>query len=221
MRPPEEIIRAGQRLSLEDFGAEFGPAWRRLDRRFLKLECWQTYQEPAARSLDEFLGDDRGHLLDHLRHEAEADDVVYADLRRRDIDYARIRLAKVPLTRYLEWEMWSYAVRAKLGERIVVVRVRQDVPLPNEEDFDFLLFDRATALVHDYGDDGLQVGGWLVREPRILRQLEGRALERRRQAEPLAGFLQRVHVPGLPTAGTVAGEPHQSVGQRAATRPMS
>jgi hypothetical protein len=214
MRPPEAIIRAGRQLSLEEFGAEFGRAWRRLDRRFLKLECWQTYQEPAAKSLHEFLSGDRSNVIGLLRREAGADAFVYDEVAQRDIDYARIRLVKLPLTRYLSWEMWNYIVRATLGERIVLVTVRPDVPLPNEVDFDFLLFDRATALVHDYGDDGLQVGGWLVREPTILRRLEARALELRRQAESLADFLRRdVGLPWLPGAEAVEGEADDRVGE--------
>lgn len=89
---------------------------------------------------------------------------------------------KVPLTRYLEWEWLSYSIRASMGERIVVVRHHGS--LPDEEHFDYLLFDSTAALVHDYGDDGLQVGGWLVREAGVIQRLEALALDLRGRAAP-------------------------------------
>jgi hypothetical protein len=213
MRPPKGVVQGGRRLSLDEFGAEFQRAWLRLDRRFIKLECWQTYQEPATESLPEFLRGDRRRVLELLRTEAAADGVLYADVARRGVEYARVRLARVPLSRYLEWELWSYRVRQCLGERILLVSVGPGLPLPNERDFDFLLFDRSVALVHDYGEDGLQVGGWLVDDPPVLRQLERRALEREREAEPLADFLRRVELPPLPGAEAVEGEPDDGLGK--------
>ncbi len=213
MRPPEDVIRAGQRLSPDDFGAEFGRAWQELDRRFLKLECWQTYQEPLTRSLDLFLGGNRDDVLELLRHEAEPDHLLYAEVAQRQLEYARIRLAKLPLSRYLQWELWSYRVRAAMGERIVVVPMGPGVPLPNEQDFDFLLFDRTTALVHDYGADGLQVGGWLIRESRIIERLERRALHFAARAEPLPEFLRDLELPWLAGAEAVEGELDDGVGE--------
>jgi hypothetical protein len=213
MRPPEQVIGSARRLSLDDFGAEFRRSWRALDHRFLKLECWQAYQEPDARSLHLFLAGDRDNVLSQLRTEAEADHSLYAEVAQRHLDYARIRLTKLPLTRYLQWEVWSYRIRAALGERIVIVPTSPDVALPNEEDFDFLLFDRTTALVHDYGENGLQVGGWLVREPGVLERLERRALQLAAEAEPLPEFLRGLALPWLAGAEAVEGELDDGVGE--------
>jgi hypothetical protein len=188
MRIPDRLIRAGQRLSVDEFGEEFVHAWRRRNHRFLKLECWQTYQEPGTRSLRAFLTGDHAQVERLLQAEADEDSFVYEEVARRKVDYARIRLVRLPLTPYLQWEMWNYQIRAKMGEHIQLVEMPPEVELPNDECFDFLLFDRSVALVHDYGDDGLQVGGWLVDDHRTLAELEHRALTLRSGAVPLAAW---------------------------------
>jgi hypothetical protein len=76
-----------------------------------------------------------------------------------------------------------------MGENIETVLFDRDVSLPNEQYFDFLLFDDSTALVHDYGTDGRQVGGWLVTEPEILRDLEATVVGLRRGSQSLSAFL--------------------------------
>jgi len=84
-----------------------------------------------------------------------------------------------------------YQIRADMGETIEVVQVTRDTPLPSNDYFDFLLFDRTIALVHDYGSGpvGEQTGGWLVRDAEPLRRLEAKALELRSRAVSLRSFL--------------------------------
>ncbi|MEU9887633.1 DUF6879 family protein [Sphaerisporangium sp. NPDC051011] len=106
-------------------------------------------------------------------------------MRSRGIEYSRIRLVQEPLTAYLDYELMAYRIRANLGEVIEVVRCGTTLSLPNEDLFDFLLFDRHTALIHDYGDAGLQAGGWLTHDPEVLSSLEIRATELRQAAVPL------------------------------------
>jgi uncharacterized protein DUF6879 len=87
--------------------------------------------------------------------------------------------------------MMAYAIRAKLGENIRIARFPEAIPLPSEEYFDFLLFDRRTALIHDYGSDavGVQSGGWLVDNPETIKLLEDKALTALRDAVPVEKFL--------------------------------
>nr|WP_245929230.1 DUF6879 family protein [Murinocardiopsis flavida] len=85
----------------------------------------------------------------------------------------------------------SYRIRGAMGENVEVMRIGSDATVPNDEIFDFLLFDRDVALVHDYGQGptGVQTGGWLVRDTPSVRRLESRALALRREAEPLERFM--------------------------------
>ena len=112
-------------------------------------------------------------------------------MRSRGIDFARIRVVREPWTDYLRYELLAYQIRADMGETIEVVQVTRDTPLPSNAYFDFLLFDRTIALVHDYGSGpvGEQTGGWLVRDAEPLRRLEAKALELRSRAVSLRSFL--------------------------------
>ncbi|MFI0407811.1 hypothetical protein [Actinomadura sp. 3N508] len=44
-RPPEWVLDGSKRLTLAGFLEAFGESWERTEQRFLKLECWQSYQE--------------------------------------------------------------------------------------------------------------------------------------------------------------------------------
>jgi hypothetical protein len=71
MTPPEALLSGCTRLSLDAFSAEFAAAWSRLERRFLKVECWQEYQEIEAAASQEAY--DRGDVAlarELLRSEA-------------------------------------------------------------------------------------------------------------------------------------------------------
>jgi hypothetical protein len=102
-------------------------------------------------------------------------------------------LVQEPLTPYLEYELLSYRIRADLGENIEIVRCDTAAHLPDERRFDFLLFDRHTALIHDYGsaEIGRQTGGWLTHKPEVIAGLEGIIAGLRQQAIPLKRYLAR------------------------------
>jgi hypothetical protein len=190
MLPPHRVLENSRRLDLDEFGSRFVEAWSRLQCCFRKVECWQAYQEREAnRSQTAFNKGQVDKARELLREEAEADRALYDDVKARKIDYARIRLVQEPLTPYLEYELMAYRIRESLGEAIEVVRCERGVNLPNENYFDFLLFDRHTALIHDYGDEGLQSGGWLVTAPGVIAELERVATELRGRAIPLGEFM--------------------------------
>lgn len=162
MYPPAWALVNSTWLDLGEFGSAFASAWSRIESRFLKLECWQSYREVETNeSQAAYNHGDVGMARQLLKQEAEADRSLYEDVRRRGIEYARVRLVQEPLTPYLEYELLSYRIRAELGESIEVVHCPPKLRLPDEQHFDFLLFDRHTALIHNYGtgDTGFQVGG--------------------------------------------------------------
>lgn len=189
MRPPQWVLKNSIRLDLGEFSYRFSVAWARTETRFFKVECWQTYQElPGNGSQAAYAQGDLGRAQTLMRQEAEADRPLYQDIRKKNIDYARIRLVQEPLSPYLKYEIEAYRIRAELGENIEIVRCHSGIRLPNAEYFDFLLFDGHTALIHDYGAGGPQSGGWLTREPDVISLLERRAVRLRRAAVPLRFF---------------------------------
>jgi hypothetical protein len=195
MHPPEWALAGSTRLDLDQFGAEFTRAWSRLEWRFLKLECWQAYQEfEASESQAAYQRGDVNAARELLQQEAAADRPLYEDVERRHIEYARVRLLQEPLSPYLEYELLSYRIRADMGENIEVVTCEPTLRLPDEQHFDFLLFDRRTALIHDYGtgEIGRQTGGWLAREPQVIAGLEEIAATLRLKAVPLQEYLAKL-----------------------------
>lgn len=194
MQPPAWALSGSTRLDLDGFGAAFASAWARTGSRFLKLECWQTYREAAANESQAAYGRgdvEAAHTL--LRREAEADRPLYEDVERRGLEYARVRLVKEPRSPYLDYELLSYRIRADMGENIEIVRWEPAGRLPDERHFDFLLFDRHTALVHDYGTDeaGWQTGGWLTHEPDVIAELDKTISVLRREALSLQRYLDK------------------------------
>ena len=192
MIPPEWARRGSARLTLDEFQSRFADAWSRVDSRFLKLECWQSYQElEGNESQEAYNRGDIAAVRELLRQEARADRLLYEDIRSRGIDYARIRLVQEPLTSYLRYELIAYEIRAEMGENIQIVRFDPALALPSKDHFDFLLFDQHTALIHDYGsgDSGLQTGGWLTHSIDVITALEQTALGLRRNAVPLPQYL--------------------------------
>jgi len=79
-----------------------------------------------------------------------------------------------------------------MGEAIEIVRCAPSMRLPDEEHFDFPLFDRHTALIHDYGDIGLQSGKWITQDAAVITSLEKKAIALRRRAVPFEEFLAAV-----------------------------
>lgn len=192
MIPPSPLIKASARLDLEEFQSQFATAWSRLTSRFLKVECWQEYQElDVTESQKAYQHGDISTAQKLLAEEAESDRPLYDDVRSSGIDYARIRLVKLPLTDYLKYELMAYSVRSRMGENIEVVRIPSSAAVPDETHFDFLLFDRHTALVHDYGSAavGVQSGGWVTHDADVISALEARASALRAKAIPLRKFL--------------------------------
>ena len=194
MYPPTWALSDSARLNLDEFGAAFTGAWSRTESRFLKLECWQAYRESeTSESQTVYERGDIETARELLRHEAEVDRPLYEDVEQRCLEYARVRLVQEPPSAYLGYELLSYRIRADMGETIEVVRYDPALRLPDERCFDFLLFDRHTALIHDYGtsDVGQQTGGWLSHEPAVIAGLEETISTLRRKAVPLQQYLAK------------------------------
>jgi hypothetical protein len=197
MYPPKWTLLDSTRLDLDEFGTAFASAWSRIGSRFLKLECWQAYREAeTSRSQTVYERGDIDTARDLLQREAEADRPLYEDIDQRHLEYARVRLVQEPLSAYLEYELLSYRIRADMGENIEVVHCDPALRLPDERHFDFLLFDRHTALIHDYGtgEVGLQTGGWLTHQPDVIAGLEETISRLRRDAMPLQQYLAKTQL---------------------------
>jgi len=102
--------------------------------------------------------------------------------------------------------MINYEIRNEPGERIEFVVP----PAPVTDNFDFLVFDGHTALIHDYGPDplGHQVGGEPTMRPDHWRA--GRTGDRAARPRPAVAGHRRVDaraLTGIETAAAVSSRP--------------
>ncbi|GGU26212.1 hypothetical protein [Actinomadura livida] len=82
-QPPAWALDESERLTLEGFLESFGAAWERTERRFLKLECWQSYREAdGVRSQEAFQAGDTALARRLLEEEAMGDQPLRDDVRR-------------------------------------------------------------------------------------------------------------------------------------------
>jgi hypothetical protein len=166
---PRDVIGtryAHSRLDLDGWMSTFGSLWERMEDRYFQFERLQTFQEPEDPSYRELVKGDMSSAVRLLDDSVARDAAFLISSCRRGIQYIRMRAVELPLTPYLEWEFKSYRVSARYGQMILVVDLTEH---DRSGDFfrshDFLLFDAATVLIHDYGQEGLLCGGWLIEDP--------------------------------------------------------
>lgn len=120
----------GERLELKAYYAEFQRNFRHA-REFLKLERGQTYAEPGDPSWEAF---DRGDWAASMRLLEERRE----DLKRYHQENAaggtrtrRIRIVRLPLSRYLQWELHLLKLRDETGG---LIRILLDADVAALED---------------------------------------------------------------------------------------
>jgi hypothetical protein len=160
---PPHISTFSRRLDRQQFRQAMEHFWSRLHRRFFKLERLQSYEESDNAS---FIAFQQGNVAKSLELIADArakDADFYIDGARRGLLDVRMRAVVLPLSRYLSWEFQTYRVSSRWGERILIADIT-GAPRTSElwNSSDFLLFDDAAVLVHDYDPAGVLHGGWLI-----------------------------------------------------------
>jgi len=84
------------------------------------------------------------------------------ELAQKSVSFKRLHFLKQPITKYLEYEYYTYLISSSLGEQIVVNNI--DVVISKDNIGDFLLFDDKCAFIHDYDSNGIYKGAWVLQE---------------------------------------------------------
>jgi hypothetical protein len=151
----------GAYLAPPDFTKRFRAAWDAAQSRFLKVERRQSYNQAGDDSYEAFRRGDFETAAKLLEQGLLGQSVMYAAAQERGVELVRLRLVEQPLSDYLRhYEIPSYTVSEKLGERIVLSTVdRRSDDLP-----DCIVFDEEVMFVNAY--DGLNrlVGAIEVRD---------------------------------------------------------
>jgi hypothetical protein len=181
--PPAPEV--GQWLEAEEQEARFEEVWPSLRNRFFKLETLQEYEETGVPVYDAWKRGDLAtvHRLAEEQAREQADDPV--DKR---IESQRVRLLRIPVTDYVRFENEVYRYLAQAGEKIFGVEEELAARTFEAPLFDFLLFDETLVFVHDYDDQGVRRGSWLVQDSASVaayRQVADSLLEIARPFEDL------------------------------------
>jgi hypothetical protein len=188
-----DIVKTAQVLRPADrFFSRFESAFESVKHRILKLETRQTYREPGNPSWEALNAGNFGLALE-LLPSARAEDVdLYRSLSGRGVSFIRVRPVAFPLTNYLRWEIHSYIFNAAHGEQIYFVEYEKHRQLFEQHlRHDFMLFDSALALIHDYNSEGLIRGGWETTSQAAITSLATRYEQLFADAEPFSEFLAR------------------------------
>lgn len=167
---------------------EFGDLFRRLRRRWVKVEFQQAYDETGSEAFAAHLDGRHDQAAELVKRDVKAQ-WVYDHAREHGVEMTRIRVYEEPLTSYLAlFEYHAYVADHEMGERLyAVARPRASDLIERSRASDFLVFDDWGVVALLYGDDGA------VREARLVtdapevatyESLVGLLLER---SEPLFG----------------------------------
>lgn len=175
----------------DSFEGAFQEIWQRLESSFLKFESRQFYQE-SDESLELFLCGKREQAEALLSSEAESEQAIHEHVENRGARFVRVRPYVLPLSPYLQWELLTYQISAKQGERINLFDEQHIAAAKQGYELDdFMIFDDRTVLVHNYTDAGELVGGWEVSGIERVQPYRHLFDSMIGVAEPLDSFLDR------------------------------
>jgi len=99
---------------------------------------------------------------------------LYEDVRTKGIRWVRVRIVQLPLSDYIaQYEFAAYRESSRLGEEIRFVDEESLSRRLREKGLiDYLEFDDSVVLVHNYDDQGLQHGGWIIEAPDAIERIQ-------------------------------------------------
>lgn len=74
-----------------------------------------------------------------------------------------------PITKYIEFEYYSYYISSSLGENIFYNKLDN---YKNENLYDFMIFDSKYLIINDYDNKGKLIGAWHVDNKHIIKEVE-------------------------------------------------
>ena len=187
-----EVVREAKRFATANsFFGRFENAWDSASRSVRKIETRQEYREPGNPSWEKLAAGDLAEALRLVPESREVDAPLYEDLERRGVTFTRCRPVTLPLTPYLRWEIASYDFNAARGE-VILFAGTDDVAqvLQTSIRHDFMVFDTALALIHDYDASGEIRGGWETTQPEAVSVLAELFDDFRLQCIPYREYLK-------------------------------
>jgi hypothetical protein len=139
-------------ISVEDFFERFDKYYKNAKSDFKKLETLQYYHEDSSSPMWVYFKGDTKSFINSLEKfkQDELGDVSTGNLSEK-----RIHFIDYPISKYLEYEYYTYVVSSTLSQDIKIL------PTPKNQNLsDFVIFDDAKLLIHDYDEGGKLVGAY-------------------------------------------------------------
>ncbi|GAA0591889.1 hypothetical protein GCM10010174_03710 [Kutzneria viridogrisea] len=195
----------GQRLDLDPFTVQFDIDLRATDELGMwKLERAQTFIERRSPSwCAAMLDDDWATAL--AWHEAQRDELRdrYADLADLGVYTHRVRIAELPLTRYMHWELPALRLRAEAGAPCRVLTADRIAHLETHHTLPELVVTGSRVLYEiNYDADGLQLGGTRYTDPDLISRCARLIKHLYFSGEGIAAFVGRHCATPPPALGT-------------------
>jgi hypothetical protein len=133
--------------------------WGRI-KRFDKLERLQFFREPGYPSWDAFAAGRWDEALQIMQRDRSAVEKEFAEDSRTGLVSYRVRVVELPITPYLQWELYELKTRAECGENIRVVGPDAVARYEIEAVVPELIFMGNLAMYEiSYDHTGTQTGG--------------------------------------------------------------
>lgn len=166
-----QIVEESRYLSQDEFSSHFDQEWDEMCFEFLKYESLQKYDEGADSPFHAFLAGETGEFISQLKRAREDDRPYFESARARGTAFFRLHAASRPFTKYLEFEYYSYVLSQQLGEQIYFIEKEIVISGDNFSIPDFVMFDRKVLLFHNYDENGMSQGGWLIKDEQTIENV--------------------------------------------------
>lgn len=155
--------------NVDDSTKIFNNIWDELQTSFKKFECQQEYDETSECPMFDLINKDYLTFSKKLLKFKNDEKPYYDDCLKKEVLLQRIHLIDFPITKYIEFEYYSYYISNSLGENIFYNTLDK---YKNENLYDFMIFDSRYLIINDYDDNGKLIGAWHNEDKRNIREVE-------------------------------------------------
>jgi hypothetical protein len=169
VKPGDAVNGKCRYLSLNDYHRQFVESWNQAKNLILKLETLMDYCLDHNNSDYIFFIQDSTdafirELTSYWNSEARES---YKRLTRGELSFKRLHTIEQPLSKYIEYEYYSYVASEVLGEEIRIID-KSNTLAGDKLNEDFVIFDGYEMYIQDYGEKGNLHGAWHVTDSAVI-----------------------------------------------------
>ncbi len=165
--------------------------WERIDR-FDKIERLQHFREPGNQSWEAFVSGRWAEAQQIRQRNRPTVIVEFAEDARRGIVSRRVRVVEIPVTAYLQWELYGLKLRSECGENIHIIDSKAVAMYETSGVIPELIFMDLLAMYEIcYDKNGLLYGARKFTDPDLISGCQEDFDALYKQGEDLHAFFAR------------------------------